>query len=305
VSFHEPVLVREVVSGLVVDPGGTYVDATAGGGGHGQAILEALNADGFLVALDRDQEAVAAARERLSCFGARVEVVRAEFSELVRVLEDRALKKVSGVLFDIGVSSHQLDAAGRGFSYRQDGPIDMRMDARAGSSALDLINSCSEEELAQTIRQFGEERQAGRIARAIRRRCNRDRLCSTGDLRAAIVETGPRHPAKTLARVFQALRIAVNDELGQLQQGLDAAVQSVASGGRVGIISYHSLEDRLVKHAFADQLRGCICPSDLPVCACGREPTFRKAVARVRAGTDEVASNPRSRSATLRIFERL
>ena len=304
-SFHEPVLVGEVVSGLVVDPGGIYVDATAGGGGHGKAILEVLGANGFLIAVDRDQEAVAAARERLAGFGARVKVVRAEFGELAQVLEDRGIKTVNGFLFDIGVSSHQLDAAVRGFSYRQDGPIDMRMDARASVSALDLINAYSEEELAQTIRQFGEERQAGRIARAIRRRRDRDRMRSTGDLRAAIEETGPRHPAKTLARVFQALRIAVNDELGQLQQGLDAAIQSVASGGRVGIISYHSLEDRLVKNAFAALLRGCICPPDLPVCGCGREPTFRKAVARVRAGTDEVASNPRSRSATLRIFERI
>ena len=303
--FHDPVLVDEVVRGLVVDPSGTYVDATAGGGGHSVSIVESLRTSGRLVALDRDPQAVEVARARLGPYGERAKVVQGEFADVVEVLGTLGIQSVNGVLFDIGVSSHQLDSSERGFSYNQSGPIDMRMDSQRGMSAMELIASSSEEELTGIIRQFGEEFQASRIARAIRRRYERDQLTTTGDLRMAVEETRPRHPSKTLARVFQALRIVVNDELGQLDRGLDAAIDCLAQGGRAAIVAYHSLEDRLVKTKFAPLLRGCICPPDLPVCACGLHPSFRKAVPRTRASALEIESNRRARSATLRIFEKL
>lgn len=303
--FHEPVLVQEVVRGLVVDPAGTYVDATSGGGGHSLSLIESLGPTGRLVALDRDEQAVEVTRRRLSDYEDRAEVVQGEFADVLDVLNSRGIQEVSGVLFDIGVSSHQLDNSERGFSYSQSGPIDMRMDSQRGISAMELITSSSEEELTGIIRQFGEEFQASRIARAIRRRFERDQLATTGDLRMAVEETRPRHPSKTLARVFQAMRIAVNDELRQLDRGLDAAIACLQEGGRTAVIAYHSLEDRLVKTKFAPLLRGCICPPDLPVCACGLQPSFRKAVPRTRASAMEIESNRRARSATLRIFEKL
>ena len=302
-SFHVPVMVDEVVHGLVVNPAGTYLDATAGGGGHSQAILANLGPAGRLLSVDRDEEAVAVCRTRLA--DDRVGVRRGRFSELGGLLEEERISALDGVLFDLGVSSHQIDEARRGFSYRHAGPLDMRMDSHNTLSANELIEGTSEEELTDVIRRFGEEFRAKIIAGSIKRHHERGLMRNTHDLRIAVEATGPRHPAKTLSRVFQALRIAVNNELEQLELGLDTSIERLKQSGRLAVISYHSLEDRLVKSKFAPLIHGCICPPGIPVCACGRKPTFVAAVRRQRSGAEEVEANRRARSANLRIFEQL
>ncbi len=304
-TYHIPVLVGEVVTGLTADPDGVYLDATAGGGGHSQALLEALGTGARLVAFDRDDEAVRAAGEKLAG-DPRASVHKASFAELDSVLDAIGVGSLSGVLFDLGVSSHQIDAAQRGFSYRADGPLDMRMDPGRGMAVADLIASAREEDLARLIRDYGEERQARRIAQSIVQIRAEGPLLTTEDLRQAIVVTHPQMPSKTLARVFQAFRIAVNDELEQLVVGLDAALARLVMGGRLAVIAYHSLEDRIVKHRLAERMRGCICPPRLPVCACGHQPEFAKVGrGRFKPGADEVAKNSRARSATLRLYEKI
>ena len=303
--FHLPVMVEEVVTGLVADPRGAYLDATAGGGGHSRAILQTLEPEGRLVAVDRDREAVQETRQALAEFGDRAVVLQGSFGELRQVLEAAQVPHLHGALFDLGVSSHQIDEGGRGFSYQQEGPLDMRMDRQAGASAAAVIAGAAEEELARWIKEYGEERQARRIARSI---CQvRERgMQTTADLREAVERTRPSHLPKTLARVFQALRITVNDELGQLEQGLGAAEERLVRGGRMAVIAYHSLEDRLVKRRFAERLRGCSCPPAIPVCVCGRQPSFRAVYRKPRrASPDEVRANRRARSAVLRVYERL
>ena len=305
-SFHVPIMVQEVLQGLVVDPGGIYLDATAGGGGHSRAILQALNPEGYLIAVDRDMEAVAAARQALADYAGRFEVVHGSFAELPQLLAAREVQGVQGVLFDLGVSSHQVDEASRGFSYQEDGPLDMRMDPGREISAAELVARATEGELAQLIKQYGEERRARQIARSICRVRQRQGLETTADLRKAVEATRPRHLPKTLARVFQAFRIAVNDELEQLEKGLEAVSEILVPGGRAAVIAYHSLEDRLVKTRFAELVRGCICPPDLPVCACGRKPRFRSVLRKAqRASPDEVRINRRARSAILRVCEKI
>jgi len=304
-TYHLPVMVQEVVEGLVADPNGTYMDATAGGGGHSLALLKQLGAKGRLIAVDRDGEAVEATRERLAA-DERAVVWQGNFAELGVVLAREEIGSLSGVLFDLGVSSHQIDEAERGFSYQEDGPLDMRMDAGAGQTAAELIATRSEAELAGLIVQYGEERQARRIARSIHRRLSLGPLETTQALREAIAVTAPQILNKTLARVFQALRIAVNDELGQLTMGLDVGEASLKPGGRLAVIAYHSLEDRLVKQRFAVLERGCICPPRLPVCICGRKPSFKKVGPKLRrASEEELRVNRRARSAILRIYEKI
>ncbi len=304
-TYHLPVMVQEVVEGLVADPNGTYMDATAGGGGHSLALLKRLGARGRLIAVDRDGEAVEATRERLAA-DERAVVWQGNFAELGVVLAREEIGSLSGVLFDLGVSSHQIDEAERGFSYQEDGPLDMRMDAGAGQTAAELIATRSEAELAGLIVQYGEERQARRIARSIHRRLSLGPLETTQALREAIAVTAPQILNKTLARVFQALRIAVNDELGQLTMGLDVGEASLKPGGRLAVIAYHSLEDRLVKQRFAVLERGCICPPRLPVCICGRKPSFKKVGPKLRrASEEELRVNRRARSAILRIYEKI
>jgi len=298
-------MVQEVVEGLVADPNGTYMDATAGGGGHSLALLKQLGAKGRLIAVDRDGEAVEATRARLAA-DERAVVWQGNFAELGVVLAREEIGSLSGVLFDLGVSSHQIDEADRGFSYQEDGPLDMRMDPGAGQTAAELIATRSEAELAGLIVQYGEERQARRIARSIRRRLSLGPLETTRALRQAIAATGPQILNKTLARVFQALRIAVNDELGQLAMGLDVGEASLKPGGRLAVIAYHSLEDRLVKQRFAVLERGCICPPRVPVCICGRKPSFKKVGPKLRrASEEELRVNRRARSAILRIYEKI
>ncbi len=304
-GYHVPIMVREVTEGLIVDPDGKYVDATAGGGGHSLALLRALGPLGRLVAVDRDWEAVEAARLCLAP-DVRAMVLQGSFAELGDVLAQERVDAVSGFLFDLGVSSRQIDEPGRGFSYREDGPLDMRMDPAVGQSAADLLAACSELELADLIKRYGEERQARGIARAICRRRQLDALRTTHSLREVIAATRPQMLNKTLARVFQALRIAVNDEMGQLQAGLTAAVAGLKAGGRLAVIAYHSLEDRLVKQYMAEMERGCICPPRMPICNCGQRPTFKKVGRKPRrASEQEVDTNRRARSAILRIYEKL
>lgn len=307
---HRTVLLAEAVAYLGCRPGGVYVDCTVGGGGHAAAILAASGPDGRLIGLDRDAVALGRAEERLGAYRSRVVLTRENFAALTGVLQRLGSELVDGVLFDLGVSSFQLDEAERGFSYQADAPLDMRMDRRLPVSAADLVNEAAPAELARIIREYGEEHWAGRIAEKLAERRRLRPLTTTGELvevikaaiPAAARRTGP-HPAK---RTFQALRIAVNDELGAVERGLKAAIAALRPGGRVVVISFHSLEDRVAKQILAEAARGCICPPRLPVCACGRSPELKILTKRpVEPSPAEVAANPRARSAKLRAAERL
>ncbi|HHC08194.1 MAG TPA: 16S rRNA (cytosine(1402)-N(4))-methyltransferase RsmH [Actinobacteria bacterium] len=304
-SHHVPVLRDEVVAYLAPAGSGTIVDATYGRGGHALALAAAYPA-AWIVGVDRDPEAVASAPRR-----PRLVVVRGNFADLDRIVarvreEHDELPPIAGVLLDLGVSSPQLDAPERGFSYRTAGPLDMRMGPDAATDAASLVAHADVDELTRIFRRYGEERYARRIAEAVVRARP---IHDTAELAAVVAEAVPAaarrsgHPAR---RVFQALRIAVNEELDALERGLDAAVGLLAPGGRIVVISYHSLEDRIVKRRFAAAAAGCVCPPDLPVCACGRVPELRLVTRRaVRPSPKEVAENPRSRSARLRVAEKL
>ncbi|MDX1690129.1 MAG: 16S rRNA (cytosine(1402)-N(4))-methyltransferase RsmH [Acidimicrobiia bacterium] len=296
--YHRPVMVDEVVDLLGPCPPGPVVDATFGGGGHTRALLAARPADP-IVAIDRDPDAL----EQAEGLG-RVHLVAADFRGMADVLPAEGFDDVAGVLFDLGVSSHQLDVADRGFSYHASGPLDMRMGPDAAHTADDLVNHWSERDLADVIRRHGEERHALRIARAI---VAARPLRDTAHLAEVVANAVPaadrrrRHPAR---RTFQALRIAVNDELAAVSEGLEGALRLLRPGGRVVVISYHSLEDRIVKRRFVAGATGCICPPDLPVCGCGRTPELRLLTRRpLTPAADEVARNPRARSAKLRAAE--
>ena len=309
-SYHEPVMVAEVVDHLIADPTGLFLDSTAGGGGHSEAILRHLHGSGHLVAVDRDIEAISEVESRLRRDNQeRITILQGRFIQLGSLLSEIIEKRscgLSGALFDLGVSSHQIDDPSRGFSYHQDGPLDMRMDRSAGVPVVELLAHVSEADLVSIIKRYGEERHARRIARAICRRRSQGEMETTADLKAAVAATGPQKPTKTLARVFQALRIEVNEELKELDGGLEAVIDLLAPGGRVATISYHSLEDRLVKQKFATLVQGCICPPRIPVCGCGRSPSFRRLHRKaLRSSPQEVATNSRARSAVLRVFEKV
>ncbi|HTS17131.1 MAG TPA: 16S rRNA (cytosine(1402)-N(4))-methyltransferase RsmH [Verrucomicrobiae bacterium] len=307
-TYHKPVLLQEVVHQLQPRHGGLYVDCTVGGGGHAREILRACGPDGKLVGLDWDEEAVAASREELGEFGARVELVRANYVELERVLMSVRVTVVDGVLFDLGVSSRQFDEPTRGFSILREGPLDMRMSRQLGATARDILRTASLEELARIFYVYGEEKRSRAIARNIVAERENAPLETTREL-ARLVERvlGPKrgaiHPA---TRVFQALRIAVNNELDNLRQGLEIGTRFLRSGARIAVISFHSLEDRIVKQFFVEKSTGCICPPDLPVCRCGRKETLRIVTKKpIRAAEGEVGSNPRARSAKLRVAEKI
>jgi 16S rRNA (cytosine1402-N4)-methyltransferase len=305
---HLPVLVDEVRGLLDVRPGDTVVDATFGAGGHAAALAADLKGEGKLIAIDRD----ASVRPYFERFRRRAGVsarfLRGEASVVLSQLADNDVG-ADAILFDLGVSSMQLDRPERGFSYASDAPLDMRMDTGAELSARELVNEASERELTKIFRSYGEERYARQIARAIARRRRQQPFERTGELvetiKAAIpapARFGDGHPAR---RVFQALRIAVNEELEELEEALPAAVDMLRPGGRIAVISFHSLEDRIVKRFFRAQERGCICPPDLPVCACGREPVLRVLTKRlVRPSAHELEANPRAASARLRVAAR-
>ncbi len=308
---HRPVMLEEVQRVIDAGPGVLYIDATVGGGGHTERLAEMAGPRGRVLGLDRDPEALKAAGLRLARFGDRVKLVHARFSELERVARASGFLPAHGILFDLGLSSGQVDMEERGFSYHGSAPLDMRMDQTSGGpTAADLVNGLPKEELVRIIRDYGEERWASRIASFIVQARRRSRIETAADLvevvKAAIPAGARRrgpHPAR---RTFQALRIAVNDELGELERALDQVPAVLAAGGRMVVISYHSLEDRLVKRFLRDAERGCRCPPDFPECRCGRRPTLKVLTRRpLRPGAREVADNPRSRSAKLRAAQRL
>ncbi len=304
---HKPVLFQETIQSLNIRHGGTYIDGTVGGGGHAQALLEKLEGTGRLLAIDQDPDAIAAAGERLRewenvCFA------QGNFSQMHKLARENGIDAADGILLDIGVSSHQLDAPERGFSYHQNAPLDMRM-SQEGPTAADLVNNLTQRELADIIFRYGEDKSANRIAAGICMAREKAPVWTTAQLAGIIKESVPAavrraegHPAR---RTFQALRIAVNGELDRLQEGLEAAFGLLNSKGRLAVITFHSLEDRIVKRQMALWCQGCTCPKDFPVCVCGQKPQgrliYKKGVA---PSQKEVEENPRARSARLRVFER-
>lgn len=311
VEFHHiPVLLQECLDALAVRPDGTYVDCTTGGAGHSYEIARRLGPEGRLIGLDQDPGALAAAAERLAPFADRVRLVRSNFRHLEAVLAELGTGPVHGILMDLGVSSPQLDVPERGFTYREDAPLDMRMDPDGPVTAAELVNGLPEPELARILWEYGEERYSRRIARRIVSARQEAPIRTTGELveliRQALPAAAKREPQHPARRTFQALRIAVNDELGALEQGLDAAVRSLAAGGRLAVISFHSLEDRIVKQQLARRARGCTCPPRLPACVCGGRPEVRLVGRQPRVPTPaEQEQNPRARSAKLRVAEKL
>jgi 16S rRNA (cytosine1402-N4)-methyltransferase len=310
--FHRPALLDECLDYLELAPGSIVVDGTVGGGGHAEAILERTAPDGALIGLDRDAEAIETASKRLARFGDRVTLVRESFRNLDTALAGIGVGQVDGVLFDLGVSSHQLDVAGRGFRFgaetADETPLDMRMDASSGSSAADLLRTASPDEIESWFRDYGDVRGARRLARAIVEARRESPLRSAADLRAVIraagIGRGRRHDPATL--VFQALRIATNDELGALADGIESGIEALRAGGRFVVLSYHSAEDRIVKNRFRDAVKGCTCPPRTPVCICGGVVRLRVLTRKpIEAGADEIRRNPRARSARLRAAERV
>ena len=302
---HISVLLQECLEGLAIRPDGIYLDGTAGGGGHSLEIAKRLTT-GRLIALDKDPAAVQVAGERLR--GLPAQVVESDYADIPQVLDRLGIGTVDGILLDLGVSSYQLDTPERGFSYMADAPLDMRM-SQKGPSACDLVNSWDVSSMARIIREFGEERYALAIAKKIARAREQKPVETTGELveliKAAIPPSSRYeggHPAK---RTFQAIRIAVNSELDNLSRCLDTAFERLAPGGRFAVITFHSLEDRMVKQKFAACCKGCICPPDFPVCVCGKKPQVKLITRKpMAASAEEVARNPRARSAKLRIAEK-
>lgn len=303
---HVSVLLFEAVSSLDIKKDGVYVDCTAGGGGHSAEILKRLE-NGRLFALDRDPEAIAALKERFKG-DERVTVVRTEFENIRSVLATYGEEHADGVLADLGVSSHQLDTAERGFSFHSDAPLDMRM-SKKGVSAADLVNTLSERELERIIRTNGEEKFSRSIARAIVRERQKKPVETTLELveiiKSAMPEAAKRNPGHPARRTFQALRIEVNGELDRLESSLEEMFSSLCVGGRLSVITFHSLEDRIVKRKFASLCTGCTCPPSFPVCVCGKTPRGRLVFKSVLPGEQELEANPRSRSARLRSIEKL
>lgn len=303
---HVPVLLNECLEGLAIDPAGTYLDGTAGGGGHSSEIARRLTT-GRLISLDQDPDAVAAATERLK--GLPATVVRTNFRYARRALADLGVSAINGALLDLGVSSHQLDDGERGFSYRQDAPLDMRM-SQSGPTAADLVNSESREELARILREYGEEPYAWAIAGRIVRQRQQKPFATTLELADTIASALPpavrRKDKNPSRRSFQAIRIAVNGEMDALSEGLDEIFDLLAPGGRFAIITFHSLEDRLVKNRFRQWATACTCPPEYPVCVCGGKAKAKLITRKpIEAAPDELESNRRSRSAKLRVIEKL
>lgn len=284
------------------------MDGTIGGGGHALAILE--NTRASLIGIDLDAEAISAAGQRLDSFPSRVKLVKGNFADLASVLDGLNVEKVDGVILDLGVSSHQLDAAHRGFSFSQSAPLDMRMDRDAKLRACDIVNGFKPSELERVIRLYGEEKMAARIARAIVRRREVSPIETTAELAHLVAQVMPHsmkhqkiHPA---TRTFQAIRIAVNRELDTLAPGIEAAVAALSTGGRLGVISFHSLEDRIVKHTFLDLAATCVCPKDVPRCVCHQQAVVKVLTRKaVTPSLEEIRRNPRARSAKLRVAERI
>ena len=308
--YHRPVMIEETLFFLDCKPGGTYVDGTVGGGGHAFEILKKNAPDGKLIGIDRDDEALAESEKRLEPFGARKILVKGNFANLEEILSDLGVGKVDGILLDLGVSSHQFDTAERGFSFSAEALLDMRMDQSRGPTAGDLVNGLSERELKRIIREYGEEPMAGRIARAVSVRRSKSPIETTKDLAEVVLHAvqfpGRRMRIHPATRTFQALRIAVNDELASLYRAVHESTELLKKGGRIVVISFHSLEDRIVKTLFRSWEKGCICPPDFPQCTCLRESRLRVMTRKpVLPGETEIDANPRARSAKLRAAERI
>ncbi|MDR0519676.1 MAG: 16S rRNA (cytosine(1402)-N(4))-methyltransferase RsmH [Clostridiales Family XIII bacterium] len=307
---HVPVMADEVTEGLGIKAEGVYADGTLGGGGHAARICEKLAGDAVFIGIDRDSEAIAASEARLAGYRCEKIFVRSEFADIKAVLAGNGISGLDGALLDLGVSSRQLDTPERGFSYMSDAPLDMRMGTDGMFTAYDVVNGYTKEELARIIKEYGEERWAGRIAAFIVKERARRPIETTHELvdviKAAIPASARRegpHPAK---RTFQAIRIEVNDELGQIERAADDFVDALNPGGRMAVITFHSLEDRIVKDAFKRRENPCTCPPDIPVCVCGKTPDARRVNRKpILPCAEEVASNPRARSAKLRIIEKL
>jgi len=307
---HIPVLLNETLEYLDPKPGGVYIDGTLGGAGHSSEIAKRIVPGGVLIGIDQDSNAIDAATRRLEAYKDNVIIVRDNFRNIKTIALQKGFKKVDGILLDIGVSSHQLDEKERGFSYMQDGPLDMRMDTENGLNASDIVNNSSEQELIRILRDYGEEKWAVRIAKFITEERKNSRIDTTFKLADIIQRAIPAaarrdggHPAK---RTFQALRIAVNDELQVLEEAVTNAARLLKPGGRLVVITFHSLEDRIVKKIFNNMEKPCTCPPQLPVCACGKEPLLRVITKKpVTAGVEELKTNTRSKSAKLRAAERV
>ena len=306
---HRSVLLDECIEGLAIKPDGVYVDGTAGGGGHSYEIASRLTS-GRLIAIDQDEAAIAAAGARLSSLGERAQVVRNNFCEIAAVCRELGIDGIDGLLLDLGVSSYQLDTPERGFSYSADAPLDMRMDKRKSLDAYEVVNGYSEARLKKILYEYGEERFAPAIAAAIVRERAKHPIETTAELSDLIKRSMPpaareggHHPAK---RSFQAIRIEVNGELDVIEPAIRDAVSLLKPGGRVAIITFHSLEDRIVKQTFADLGRGCVCPKEFPICVCGRKPILKLVNKKpILPSAAELAENPRSRSAKLRVAEKI
>ncbi len=307
---HKSVLLYETVDSLNIRPDGIYVDGTLGGGGHAYEVCSRLGQGGRLIGIDQDADAIAAATERLKPFENKVTVVRSNYENIASVLHDLGMEKVDGIYLDLGVSSYQLDTASRGFTYREDAPLDMRMDQRGTQTAADIVNTYSEMELYRIIRDYGEDRFAKNIAKHIVRKRQEKPYETTGELietiKAAIpakIRATGGHPAK---RTFQAIRIELNHELDVLNRSIDTMIDLLNPGGRLSIITFHSLEDRIVKKRFRDNENPCICPPEFPVCMCGKKSKgtviTRKPIV---PGEEELEYNKRSKSSKLRVFERV
>ncbi len=304
---HISVMLNETVDALNIQPHGIYLDCTLGGGGHSLKIGESLEKDGILIGIDRDEDAINAAREKLSNLTCKIEIIHGNFSELDKILDDLQIEKIDGAIFDLGVSSHQIDTAERGFSYMHDAPLDMRMDRTKNFSAFDVINNYSEENLVKIFSEYGEERFSKRIAKNIVGARKNSAIETTGALVKIIEKAVPKisdggHPAK---RVFQAVRIEVNHELEILSGAVTAAVKRLKIGGRIAVITFHSLEDRIVKQTFKTLAQDCICPKNFPVCTCGHKAEIKILGKAKIATADELNKNSRAKSAKLRTAEKI
>ena len=307
---HKSVLLKETIEGLQVKPDGIYVDGTLGGGGHSYEVCTRLGEKGSIIGIDQDEAAIEAAGVRLKDFGGKVTIVRSNYCDMKSRLHELGVDKVDGIMLDLGVSSYQLDTAERGFSYREDAPLDMRMDRRQKMTARDIVNDYSEMDICRVIRDYGEDKFAKNIARHIVKERGRKSIETTGELTEIIRHAIPMkyqkksgHPAK---RTFQAIRIELNRELEVLKDSLDDMIEILNSGGRLCVITFHSLEDRIVKQAFRKNENPCTCPADFPVCVCGNISKWRVVTRKpILPSEAEMRENSRSKSAKLRIFERV
>ena len=304
---HKSIMVEEILSALDVKPNGIYLDCTLGGGGHALAIGKKLSAQGKIIGLDQDDDAINAATENLSGLACDVKIIRANFSELDRILDSLNIEKIDGALFDLGISSHQIDTPERGFSYMKNSPLDMRMDRRRSLTARDVINTYDEARLIKIFRDYGEEKFSKRIAAAICKARKISPITSTGELVKIIESSAPRtknggHPAK---RIFQAVRIEVNRELEILSDAVKKAVDRLKIGGRIAVITFHSLEDRIVKETLKTLAQDCICPKNFPVCTCNHKAQI-KILGKAKVPTpDEIERNSRAKSAKLRVAQKI